>query len=291
MLPPEDVRALCAAMGISTEALAVALLPLALAFARPDISGFRVGAVAVALIGRDAASGDVRQDEIALFLGANLEFRGLPLHHTIHAEQAAVAGAWNGGACRLQALAVSAPPCGSCRQFLQETVGDRHQDLEILVPVAHGGYRRRRLGSLIPEAFGPNEMRVGGGLFERAPLGKRGASVPATAPVAADPLVRAALTAAARAYAPYTDNLAGCALRLAGGRVITGGSLESAAFNPGLTAVQTALAQALLCGGRLPDDIVGAALAERPTAAAQNTDAEDLFATWAPQAELTIHYF
>jgi hypothetical protein len=36
---------------------------------------------------------------------------------------------------------------------------------------------------------------------------------------------------------------------------------------------------------------VGAALAERPTAAAQNTDAEDLFATWAPQAELTIHYF
>ena len=55
-----------------------------------------------------------------LFVGVNLEFPGLPLHHSVHAEQFLIANAAQAGEQVLTRLAVSALPCGHCRQFCSE---------------------------------------------------------------------------------------------------------------------------------------------------------------------------
>jgi cytidine deaminase len=279
-LRAEEVDQICREMRLSPRGLALALLPLTQSFSRPEISGFRVGAVALAAV---ADSGKPPPGGIALFLGANLEFSGLPLWHTIHAEQAAVINAWCGGANGLIALAVSAPPCGACRQFLLETAGEH--GLEILLPAEEGRIRSSTLVDLLPKAFGPADLDNGAGPFDAAAGGRRSGER------REEPLLEAALRAATQAYAPYTGNLAGCAISLPDGRVVTGRSLESVAFNPGLTAVQAALSRASLSAARLPADIRRVVLAERATTAAQAAAAELLLSTWAPEAALTIHSF
>lgn len=55
-----------------------------------------------------------------LYVGVNLEFPGLPLHHSVHAEQFLIANAVQAGEPALTRLAVSAVPCGHCRQFCSE---------------------------------------------------------------------------------------------------------------------------------------------------------------------------
>jgi cytidine deaminase len=285
----EDVDALCQALNLTPQTLALALLPLAQSFARPEISGFSVGAVAVAGAGDALAQGSPEAGKSVLFLGANLEFHGLPLCFTIHAEQAAVLSAWHGKAHHLQALAVSAPPCGACRQFLMEATA-RH-DLTILIPSAVDGCRRTNLAALLPEAFGPDYLNKEAGLFDHAPTGFNNGSNPVTPERMSDPMIRVARVMAESSYAPYTNNLAGCALRLADGAVVAGGCLESAAYNPGLTALQSTLAMASLRGAHLPEDIERVVLAERPTTARQTAAAELLLSTWAPGAEFISHLF
>lgn len=284
-----DVAALCEILKHTPQTLALALLPLAQSFARPEISGFRVGAVAVSGRGKMRARPQV--EKTVLFLGANMEFRGLPLHHTVHAEQAAVLNAWQAGGDYIQALAVSAPPCGACRQFLMESAGKR--DLAILLPSAKSDCRQTNLTDLLPEAFGPGDLSRDSSLFEQKPMGPNPICVKAPAPPedSNHSMRHIAERAAQQCYAPYTKNLAGCALRLSSGDVVAGGSLESAAYNPGLTALQTALTLANLGGARLPDDIEIAVLAERPTTAGQMAAAELMLSTWAPRAEFITHRF
>ncbi len=55
-----------------------------------------------------------------LFVGVNLEFLGLPLHHSVHAEQFLIANAAQAGEAALTRMAISAVPCGHCRQFCSE---------------------------------------------------------------------------------------------------------------------------------------------------------------------------
>jgi cytidine deaminase len=95
------------------------LLREAQSFARPALTNLRVGAV-------------VRGVSGALYVGANIEFAGANLGQTVHAEQAALSNAFMRGETGIEAVAVSAPPCGHCRQFLYEFAQDR--DMEILLP-------------------------------------------------------------------------------------------------------------------------------------------------------------
>lgn len=100
------------------------LLPLAKAFSVHPISGIPVGAVAVGQSGQ-------------LYLGANLEFIGMPLHATLHAEQSAVLNAWMHDEKAVVSLYVSEMPCGHCRQFLRELTNIKS------VPIhAHGKSHR-----------------------------------------------------------------------------------------------------------------------------------------------------
>jgi cytidine deaminase len=264
--------------------LALALLPLSRVFSRPEISGFQVGAVAVAGIADGNTEGRPQTQKTALFLGANLEFGGLPLYHTIHAEQTATLNAWHANAHRLKALAVSAPPCGVCRQFLVEVA--ESGDLEILIPSVRGDFSSIQLNDLLPSPFGPADLKNTNSLFDRRSFGWYEGGPPASV----DLLIRAAQRAAMRAYAPYTKNRAGCALRLKDDRVISGCNLESAAYNPGLTALQSALALAALTGADLRTDIQRIVLVERPTKTSQCAAAERFLLAWSPTVKLDVHY-
>ena len=122
VLPRADVARLIASRGLRS---AAELLPLLASSAKPLsgclISGFEVGAAALGESG-------------AVYLGTNVEFPGHQLQQSIHAEQFVVANAHAHGERGLVRLCVNAPPCGLCRQFLQELPNAGALQFEICVP-------------------------------------------------------------------------------------------------------------------------------------------------------------
>src|ERR1044072_1559554 len=108
--------------GMNAWQLAYSLVPAAQLYAVTPVSN-NVGAVAVGLSG-------------ALYYGANLEVAGQALSFTLHAEQSATSNAWINGEQGLNYLAISAAPCGYCRQFLYELVDAT--TLQIVLPDASG---------------------------------------------------------------------------------------------------------------------------------------------------------
>src|SRR5688572_3635647 len=112
VLPAEAVARL-AGSPAKIGRLMMELLPLAGEFAVTPLSRYPVGAVAAGLPKGDGGWCN-------LYLGANFELRDVALSFTTHAEQAAVNNAWLNGEAGIQMLAVSAAPCGYCRQFLYE---------------------------------------------------------------------------------------------------------------------------------------------------------------------------
>ncbi|EBQ1185892.1 cytidine deaminase, partial [Salmonella enterica] len=77
MLTAEQVSTLKNTAGLDEDALAFALLPLAAACARTDLSHFNVGAIARGVSGN-------------WYFGANMEFLGATMQQTVHAEQSAI---------------------------------------------------------------------------------------------------------------------------------------------------------------------------------------------------------
>lgn len=55
-----------------------------------------------------------------LYVGVNLEFAQLPVNNSVHAEQFLVVNAVHHGERAITKMAVSAAPCGHCRQFYSE---------------------------------------------------------------------------------------------------------------------------------------------------------------------------
>ena len=205
------------------EQLMLRLLPTAREFARPPISNFLVGAVAL------GASG-------TLYLGANIEMGGNALNQSVHAEQSAVANAYANRERGITAIAVTAAPCGHCRQFLNEIT----DGAKIRVIVA--GEPVRTVDELLPASFGPRNLGMPAGMFSGAPAELRLTSG------SGDAMAEAALEAASRAYAPHTKALSGCAVETTPGRIYAGSYLENAAFNPSLPPLQSALVNLVFAG-------------------------------------------
>jgi cytidine deaminase len=263
--------------GMSPESLMVKLLPVAKLYARVPISHFQVGAIVKARLSNDS-------HEFALFIGANTEFTGQALSQTIHAEQAAVVNAWQQGAVRIDAIAVSAAPCGRCRQFLYE-LETRHS-LTVIVQKPDGdGYTTEQLPDLLPQAFGPQDLAVKVGLISsRGYLPKLNLKT-----FFDDPLVRKALAAAERTYAPYTHNFAGCAIQVNDQKIYTGSYVETAAFNPSLSPLHIAIIRMNLAGLATDDNISRAILVEKPTIISQRGVSELLLDTLAPNIRLEYY--
>lgn len=207
---------------MSLEDLMVRLLPVAAQYALVPISNYKVGAV--------AQGGD------GLYLGANVEFAGQALNTSVHAEQSVVTNAWLHGESNLQTLAVTAPPCGHCRQFLNEL--NAKPALKLLLPkTGTDFFTNRTLLDYLPDAFGPQALGREGGLMEFQEDSAR----LILKEDSQDSLVLHALAAAKKSYAPYTRNYAGCAIQTTDGVVFSGRYSENAAHNPSLPPLQSAL--------------------------------------------------
>lgn len=202
--------------------LLLLLLPFARVYASAPVSHFRVGAIAQGETG-------------ALYFGANIEFSGMALNATVHAEQAATLHAWFQGEKGLQAIAVNEVPCGHCRQFLAEV---NEPALKILTP----DHAAQSLNALLPNAFGPSALGNDGGLLHPV---DRQLERPERED---DGLVRAAWTMAKRSYAPYSGNYAGVAVRIASGQIVAAPYAENVAFNPSLSPLQGVLISLRLRG-------------------------------------------
>jgi len=280
VVAPALVDRLRASVGGDLGAAMMRLLPLAQHYAVVPVSHFRVGAVAAGMPAARGASP-------ALYLGANYEFEGVALSFTIHAEQCATNHAWLRSEPGLSLLAVTAAPCGYCRQFLNEL--STAAKLSVLLPAETArGFSTTPLAKLLPHSFGPTDLGIKGGLMDpvlAAPTLKL------VGRAKGDALVDAALEAARRSYAPYpTDEagqFAGVALQFADGPIRAGRYAGNAAYNPSLSPLESVLAFAHVSSS------LGAArrvkrcvLVEVPTLASQRSATEAVLAVVAPRVRL-----
>ncbi|KAK8453522.1 hypothetical protein SEVIR_5G296600v4 [Setaria viridis] len=283
----EEAKRAAAAAGVATvQDLLPLLVPSAMKRAIAPISRFPVGAVGLGASGR-------------VYVGVNLEFRGLPLCHSVHAEQFLVANAAAAGESALSAVAVSHMPCGHCRQFLQEIRGASGIQILVTSDAEEGcAPEWRTVASLLLRPFGPHDL-----LPEDVPLvlekhgNPLGDPVPAVANgFAAGDLearLREAAEAAARAaHAPYSECPSGFAVADGDGRIYAGGCLESAAYNPTLGPVQAAIIAMVAAGGGPAGDVVAAALVEKERAAvAQEATARIFLDAVSPHASLHVYNY
>jgi cytidine deaminase len=263
-IPTSAVEALAKSENASVDELMMGLLPLAKTYARAPISNFLVGVV-------------VRGASGSLYLGANIEIPGQCLGFTVHAEQAALSNAYMNSEESVTALAVvGGPPCGHCRQFMEEI--SPAGEMQILIP----NHPPAKLTSILPEAFGPSALGATRGAL---PIRKTNLTLSGST---SDALNAAALDAASRSYAPYSKSPAGVAIRTIGGRVFQGCYIENVAFNPSLSPLQTALVQ-LVAAGQDSSAISAVTLVEMQGAKiSQRAVTETVLAALAPQVKLDV---
>ena len=253
--------------------LMIMLLPIAAAYSQAPISNFPVGAVAAGLPGESRSP--------ALYLGANVEFAHQALSFSVHAEQAATTNAWLNGERGLSRLAISAAPCGYCRQFLYEAVTAKTLQILLSQP-GQAAPRSNPLTYFLPDAFGPNDLGVTGGLMQPQSNG-----VALSNP---DPLVQAAVAAADASYAPYSKNFSGVAVQTAGDAIFAGRYAENAAHNPSMSPLESAIAfMNMATGSNRGWAITRAVLVEVPTLASQHDATVAVLSSLAPG--VTLEYF
>jgi cytidine deaminase len=222
--------------GMASGQFMLDLLPIAQLYSQPATSAYRVGAICSGANGR-------------IYFGANLELANAPLGFTIHAEQSAVANAVAHGEKAIERLAVTAAPCGHCRQFLNELT--TASTLELII----AGKPPTTLTALLPNSFGPADLGAEGGLNGEIETPMHLVSG------ATSPIAEAALRAASRSYSPYTKSQSGVAFGLQDGTIVAGSYIESAAYNPSLPPGIAAIDR-LRFSGRSYSDISEALLVE-----------------------------
>ncbi len=254
-IPADVANKICREQRITEKELALMLLPLASAFAVAPISQFFVGAVAV-------------DEGNNFYLGANFEFEHTNIGQTLHAEQSAIAHAWSKGAHQLSLLAINYPPCGHCRQFINEV--NLAADFRILLPDA----AEKLLADYLPDAFGPADLQI----RERI-LG--------TPPISGKDLQALAISACHGSHAPYSGANSGIALTFNDGEQITSVYGENAAFNPSLAPLPMALNTRRL-QAKSWIDINHALLVEKQASLSQRWNTEQLLRTI--NKKITLNY-
>ncbi|GMH39076.1 hypothetical protein BSKO_06974 [Bryopsis sp. KO-2023] len=277
---PAEVKGLMSSNKLSGEQLLRALIEPAGNLARPPISGFHVGALGL------GGSG-------AIFVGVNLEFKGLALGQSVHAEQFLLANALKHGETRLECVALSAAPCGHCRQFYTEL--GCSDSIRFLF--GSGPQTDFTLSELLPHCFGPEDLleEVGPYLLEkqsnRVRLSQTAAGVVESRKN--DSIFAAAavkgLAEAEQCYVPYTKCPSAVALITSTGAVATGGCIESAAYNPTLPPLQSAIVNAIVDGMSSYDNIVEIVLLEVEGAPVSHAASiRNFIQKAAPNAKLTV---
>ena len=246
--------------------LMLLLVPYARTIARPPISNFFIGAVAL-----ERETGD-------LVIGGNVEFPGANLGEAIHGEQFLSARVFSRGTSIATIALEAAPPCGHCRQFLAEF--QNGLDLDIITLRGH----RIVLRDLLPWAFSPADLGEAG-VTPLVPGSIRQELAVVAWDTGVSHAIQDALVAAGRrAYVPYSRAPSAVVLASADGSLVTGAALENAAFNPSLGPLQVALVN-WIAAGRAYDEIELAVLGGVETGAVDYArDLPNLLATVAPKA-------
>lgn len=224
--------------GKPIEDLLVGLLPRAASRAVVPISNYYVGAV---LLG---ASGCV-------YFGSNFEVPGQGLGCSIHAEQSGFANAFAHDETEVKIVAVNAAPCGHCRQFMTEF------SLDVSMKIIIKETAEMTLGEFLPEHFGPAHL---GNKHGALPPVQTGLTL-VESDSSGSKLKQAALDAAAKSYAPYSNSPSGFAILMNSGRIHSGSYIESVAYNPSLPPLQAALVSLVQSGDSLTE-IAGCVLVE-----------------------------
>lgn len=267
VIPSQQAEALAADLGISKAQLMIELISVAKARALVHqvnpISNYYVGSVALGSSG-------------SLYLGTNLEFVGKSLIHTVHSEQFCTTNAMGHHEKGLVALAVSAEPCGYCRQFLNEL--DGAQNLRILIPEQPAA----SLADLLPHSFGPHHLGVETGVMGQV-------EPPMTLAKLDSELVEYALKASSHSYAPYSHSPCGVALKTRQGQIFQGWYIENAAFNPCMCPLQAALIMLLASGGQY-DDVIETVLVEKGQALLSHiSNTRSLLSAVAPESSFSAY--
>lgn len=240
MLPPQRVEELKKEYGLTEDELLRVLITPASQQARPPISSFHVGAAGIA-------------DSGAVYIGCNLEFAHLPLYNSVHAEQFLLVNALHHGETSLRKIAVSAAPCGHCRQFFTEL----NCSDSIRFSFSGGTYS---LGELLPNRFRPSDLLEDSTIpLLLDPQNNAIVLVPASQRIlkslegnAEDTVVAAAANAALeeakRSYSPYSRCPAGLAIVTEDSEIYSGHYIECSAYNPSLPPLQTAIVDAVIDG-------------------------------------------
>ncbi|XP_042501715.1 cytidine deaminase 1-like [Macadamia integrifolia] len=301
-----EVESMAKESGLSVLQLLPSLVKSAQKLARPPISKYHVGAIGLGSDGR-------------IFLGGNVEFPGLPLHHSIHAEQFLVTNAVIHGETQLKYIAVSSAPCGHCRQFLQEIRGA--SEMKILVTSTENGggdhqndedeaFSFLPLSTFLPHRFGPDDLLESDvpllleprhnalafidGVNHHVENNVINGDVNCNSDVAdhEKKLKCAALEAANKSHAPYSVCPSGVALMDVEGRIYKGSYMESAAYNPSLGPVQAALVSYLAAsGGGGYDRIVAGVLVEKEGAVVvQDGTARLLLLSVSPRCDFRVFH-
>jgi cytidine deaminase len=258
VLSKEEVLGLKKKLGLGTEELLIELIPVAKRNALPPISNYYVGAVGLAKSGK-------------IYFGNNLEFKGTNISQTVHAEQFLSTLSFL-NYDKLEKIAISAEPCGHCRQFLNEIQGAL-KGLKILVP----GKESKSLAQLLPDPFGPDNLDIN--IFIYA---KRDNKIKNSQK---NELVKQAVASANASYSPYSNSYSGVAIKTKDGNIYTGFYIENAAFNPSIQPITAAVIN-LLGNGKSYEDIKEVVLAEFKNASVKQTKiSKDLLRSIAPKAK------
>ncbi len=258
MIPESQVREITKHYKLHVEELLQILVPVARSYARPPISNYKAAAVALGKSGN-------------IYLGVNLEFLSVPLNEAIHCEQFAITNARAHQEREIVAIALSAAPCGHCRQFLNEMAGS--ENLRILTPDSE----TLLLSSLLPKSFGPQDLGLSGDLLTVTHDEASSSS-----------LIDKAVQAALASYAPYSKSKSAVVLKTKNGAIYTGSYLENVAFNPSISPLQAALIL-LVANGLEYSDITEALLVEERSAKiSQEVMSREILRTIAPDALFRI---
>ncbi|KAK8545238.1 hypothetical protein V6N13_066527 [Hibiscus sabdariffa] len=296
VIESSEVEQMVKQSGQTVLQLLPSLVKSAQALARPPISKYHVGAVGIGSSGR-------------IFFGVNLEFPGVPLNHSVHAEQFLITNLSLNAEPILKFLAVSAAPCGHCRQFLQELRAAA--DVNILITASKDGKENKMndncndrelqftpLSHFLPDRFGPDDL-----LEKDVPLllepHRNGLSFCSdvcngeiNGYTEDGELKYAALEAANTSHAPYSGCPSGVALVDAEGKIYKGSYMESAAYNPSLPPTQAALVAYVASGGGGGyERIVAAVLVEKADAVTkQEPTAKLLLQCISPKCEFKVFH-
>lgn len=269
-----DCKTILDILGTSLEQLMLRLLPLAKLYGVVPISNFQVGSVAKGISETD-------QNDYTLYMGANIEFPGQALNQSIHAEQAVVINTWQKGSIEIQCIAVSASPCGHCRQFLKEL--DNSDSINIISSTDNNkDYEKRHLTELLPFGFGPRDLKMHTGMMAKT----RQQENLALKQKDDDPLVREALNAATLSYALYTGNFAGCAIQDSEEKIYIGRYAENAAFNPSMSPLQSAICSLNMDKIGNNPKVQRVVLVEKKTKGSQYHTTRQLLKSFAPHVNL-----